>query len=224
LRSFGGFNRFSINKLPERNEEIKECNFMVQAQSKKLSFEEYLNYSDKTNNRYELIDGELIALPPESEPNNFIANYLFFYLASSGLVPLRLIKTHNCEVQVAVLRSSDAANRYPDLIILEPEHIPLTANRLTITFDMLPPRFVVEVVSRGRVGRDGDYDRKRAQYAARGIAEYWVIDPIEQVVTVLRLENGQYVEVGVFRDGEAIVSPMFPQLSLTVQQILSGEI
>lgn len=197
---------------------------MVQAQSKKLTFDEYLNYSNDTGQRYELIDGELIALPPESEPNNFIANYLFFYLASSGLVPLRLIKTHNCEVQVAVLRSGDAANRYPDLIILEPEHIPLTATRLTITFDMLPPRLVVEVVSPGRVGRDRDYERKRAQYAARGIAEYWVIDPIEQVVTVLRLEEGQYAEVGVFRDGEAIVSPMFPQLSLRVQQILSGEV
>ena len=197
---------------------------MVQVQIKKLTFDEYLSYSDNTDKRYELIDGELIALPPESEPNNFIANYLFFYLASSGLVPLRLIKTHNCEVQVAVLRSGDAANRYPDLIILEPEHIPLTANRLTITFDMLPPRLVVEVVSPGRVGRERDYERKRAQYAARSIAEYWVIDPIEQVVTVLRLEEGQYVEVGVFRDGEAIVSPMFPQLSLTVQQILSGEV
>ena len=197
---------------------------MVQYQSKQLTFNEYFNYSDNTDNRYELIDGELIALPPESEPNNFIANYLFFYLASSGLVALRRIKTHNCEVQVAVLRSGDAANRYPDLIILEPEHIPLTANRLTITFDMLPPRLVVEVVSPGRVGSDRDYERKRAQYAARGIAEYWAIDPIEQVVTVLRLENGQYVEVGVFRDGEAIVSPMFPQLSLTVQQILSGEV
>lgn len=197
---------------------------MVQDQSKQLTFNEYFNYSDNTDNRYELIDGELIALPPESEPNNFIANYLFFYLASSGLVPLRLIKTHNCEVQLAVLRSGDAANRYPDLIILEPEHIPLTANRLTITFDMLPPRLVVEVVSPGRVGSDRDYDRKRAQYAARGIAEYWAIDPIEEVVTVLRLQDGQYVEVGVFRDGEAIVSPMFPQLSLTVKQIFSGEV
>ncbi|MEG4984741.1 Uma2 family endonuclease [Microcoleus sp. BR0-C5] len=204
---------------------------MVQAQSKKFTFDEYLNYSNDTGQRYELIDGELIALPPESEPNNFIANYLFFYFASSGLVPLRLIKTHNCEVQVAVLRwrsprrgSGDAANRYPDLIILEPEHIPLTATRLTITFDMLPPRLVVEVVSRGIVGSDRDYERKRAQYAARGIAEYWAIDPIEEVVTVLRLQDGQYVEVGVFRDGEAIVSPMFPQLSLTVQQILSGEV
>ena len=197
---------------------------MVQVQIKKLTFDEYLSYSDNTDKRYELIDGELIALPPESEPNNFIANYLFFYLASSGLVPLRLIKTHNCEVQVAVLRSGDAANRYPDLIILEPEHIPLTANRLTITFDMLPPLLVVEVVSPGRVGMERDYNRKRAQYAARGIVEYWVINPIQQVVTVLRLEDGQYIEFGVFRDGEAMISPMFPQLSLTVQQILSGEV
>lgn len=197
---------------------------MVQAQSKKLTFDEYLNYSNDTDKRYELIDGELIALPPESEPNNFIANYLLFYLASSGLVPLRLIKTHNCEVQVAVLRSGDAANRYPDLIILEPEHIPLTANRLTITFDMLPPLLVVEVVSPGRVGMERDYNRKRAQYAARGIVEYWVIDPIQQVVTVLRLEDGQYIEFGVFRDGEAMISPMFPQLSLTVQQIFNGEL
>ena len=81
---------------------------MVQAQSKKLTFDEYLNYSNETDQRYELIDGELIALPPESEPNNFIANYLFFYLASSGLVPLRLIKTHNC-----AQRPDQRADRQP---------------------------------------------------------------------------------------------------------------
>jgi len=57
---------------------------MVQGLSKKLTFEEYLNYSDKTNNRYELIDGELIALPPESEPNNFIANYHFSIWLAAG--------------------------------------------------------------------------------------------------------------------------------------------
>ncbi|NJR24452.1 MAG: Uma2 family endonuclease [Richelia sp. CSU_2_1] len=197
---------------------------MVRTQAKKLTFEEYLNYSDETNNRYELIDGELIALPPESEPNNFVANYLLFYLASSGLVPLRLIKTHNCEIQVAVLRSGDAANRYPDLVILQPEHIPLTANRLTITFDMVPPQLVVEVFSPGRTGRERDYERKRIQYAARGIPEYWIVDREAQLVAVLRLDGGQYVEVGVFRDGDAMLSPMFPQLSLTVQQILNPEV
>jgi Uma2 family endonuclease len=202
---------------------------MIQINQRKLTFEEYLSYEDNTDNRYELIDGELIALPPESEPNTAIANYLFLVLVNAG-IPWRLIKTHNCEIQVPILREGDAANRYPDLIILTPEHIPLTTNRLTVTLDMPAPQLVVEVVSPGRVGRERDYDplrglrqHKRAQYAARGIPEYWIVDRQEPAITVLRLDSGQYVEVGVFRDGEAISSPAFPQLNLTVQQILSGE-
>ena len=196
---------------------------MIQAHKPKLTFEEYLAYEDDTDNRYELIDGELITLPPESGPNNFIANYLLFTLASSGFVPLMLIRTHMCEIQVPILREGDSANRYPDLVILRPEHILLTASRLTITLDMPPPQLVVEVVSPGRVGRDRDYISKRSQYAARNIPEYWIVDPQEQMVAVLRLESGEYVEVGVFQGEQALVSPTFPQLNLTAGQVLGGE-
>ncbi|MCW6049314.1 Uma2 family endonuclease [Lyngbya sp. CCAP 1446/10] len=196
---------------------------MIQAHKPKLTFEEYLTYEDDTDNRYELINGELITLPPESGPNNFIANYLLFTLASSGFIPLMLIRTHMCEIQVPILREGDAANRYPDLVILQPEHILLTASRLTITLDMPPPQLVVEVVSPGRVGRDRDYISKRAQYAARGIPEYWIVDPQEEIVAVLRLESGEYVEVGMFQGEQALVSPTFPQLNLTARQVLGGE-
>ncbi len=196
---------------------------MIQAHKPKLTFEEYLTYEDDTDNRYELIDGELITLPPESGPNNFIANYLLFTLASSGFVPLMLIRTHMCEIQVPILREGDSANRYPDLVILRPEHILLTASRLTITLDMPPPQLVVEVVSPGRVGRDRDYISKRDQYATRNIPEYWIVDPQEQMVAVLRLESGEYVEVGMFQGEQAIVSPTFPQLNLTAGQVLGGE-
>ena len=196
---------------------------MIQAHKPKLTFEEYLAYEDDSDNRYELINGELITLPPESGPNNFIANYLLFTLASSGFVPLRLIRTHMCEIQVPILREGDSANRYPDLVVLRPEHILLTASRLTITLDMPPPQLVVEVVSPGRVGRDRDYISKRSQYAARSIPEYWIVDPQEQMIIVLRLESDQYVEVGVFQGEQVLVSPTFPQLSLTVQQVLEGE-
>ncbi|MCC3511321.1 MAG: Uma2 family endonuclease [Microcoleus sp. PH2017_17_BER_D_A] len=180
---------------------------MTQAHKQKLTFEEYLTYEDDTDNRYELIDGELVTLPPESGPNNFIANYLLFTLASSGFIPLRLIRTHICEIQLPILREGDAANRYPDLVVLRPEHILLTATRLTITQTMPPP----------------DYISKRAQYAARGIPEYWIVDPQEEIVAVLRLESGEYVEVGVFQGEQALISPTFPQLNLTAQQVLGGE-
>lgn len=196
---------------------------MIQARKRKLTFEEYLTYEDNTDDRYELIDGDLVTLPPESGPNNFIANYLLFTLASSGLVPLMLIRTHVCEIQVPILRDGDAANRYPDLVVLQPEHILLTASRLTITLDMPPPRLVVEVVSPGRIGRERDYDRKRAQYAVRGIPEYWIVDPQEQIIAILRLEAGEYVEVGMFQGEQALVSPTFPHLNLTAGQVLRGE-
>lgn len=200
---------------------------MIQINHRKLTFEKYLSYEDNTDNCYQLIDGELIALPPESESNTAIGNYLFLLLVNAG-IPWRLIKTHNCEIQVPILRSGDAANRYPDLIILTPEHIPLTANRLTVTLEMPAPQLVVEVVSPGRIGRERDYDplrglrqRKRDQYAACGIPEYWIIDPQAQAVTVLRLDLGKYVEIGVFQNEDAICSSVFPELGLTVQQVMS---
>lgn len=46
---------------------------MTQAKPRFRTFEEYLNYDDGSDRRYELVNGELIELPPESEPNNAIA-------------------------------------------------------------------------------------------------------------------------------------------------------
>ena len=88
---------------------------MTQARVRFSNFEEYLSYSDKTplEGRYLLIDGELVELPPESEPNNWIANHLQFLLVAAKVAPLRLIKIHSLELQVPVLHPGDAANRYP---------------------------------------------------------------------------------------------------------------
>ena len=67
---------------------------MTQARVRFSNFEEYLSYSDKTplEGRYLLIDGELVELPPESEPNNWIANHLQFLLVAAKVAPLRLIE------------------------------------------------------------------------------------------------------------------------------------
>jgi Uma2 family endonuclease len=190
----------------------------------RLTFEEYLEYDDETDDRYELIDGELIALPPESEPNDFLATWLQFELAK--LVNLRLVRVHTCEVQVSVLRAGDAQNRFPDLVVLREEHLALTQKRLTIKLDMPPPLFVAEVVSPGQSNRERDYQRKRQQYFDRGIAEYWILDPKSQTVTVFQLNleqnSQQYVEMGEFRENDLILSDVFPDLQLTPDRIFSA--
>ncbi len=103
---------------------------------------------------------------------NWIANYLQFLLAAAKVSPLRLIRIHSLELQVPVLQPNDAANRYPDLVLLRPEHLDLMKRRLTITLDMPPPRLIAEVVSPGTTNRDRDYIYKRAQYAAVSVPEY----------------------------------------------------
>jgi Uma2 family endonuclease len=195
---------------------------MTQARVTFTSFEEYLSSSDAMSleGRYELIDGELIELPPESRLNSTIAVRILLVLLAAG-IPVELIHPGKCEVQVPVLQPHDAANRYPDLVVLRPEHLELTQRRLTITLDMPPPRLIVEVVSPGKTNRDRDYIHKRSQYAAIGVPEYWLVDPVAQTVMVLSVQGETYQEIGVFGEPAAISSIEFAGLRLAVAQIFN---
>jgi Uma2 family endonuclease len=183
-----------------------------------LSFTDYLSLDDGTDDRYELIHGELIALPPESEPNISTANYLFLKLVAAG-VPFRLIHPHACEVQVPVLQPGDAANRFPDLVVLRESHVAQTQTRLTITVEMPPPELIVEVVSPGKANRERDYKQKRAQYEAIGVPEYWIADRAARLLTVLVMAPAGYVELGRFSGDQEIQSRFLPALTLTAEQV-----
>ncbi|BAY10227.1 hypothetical protein NIES2098_33930 [Calothrix sp. NIES-2098] len=112
--------------------------------------------------------------------------------------------------------------RLPDLMILTEElFAALGGGRATITQDMPSPALVVEVVFPGKVNEDRDYRYKRSEYAARGILEYWIIDPGKEQVTVLRLVDGFYEEA-VFQGSNYIGSATFPDLKLTAAQVLTA--
>jgi Uma2 family endonuclease len=194
---------------------------MTQAKPKFSSFEEYLAHSDRLEGRFEFIEGELIELPPESRPNAAIANYLFLILVQAG-IPFNLIYPGKCEIQVPVLEPKDPANRFPDLVVLREEHLALTERRLTITIEMPPPQLVVEVVSPGKTNRDRDYLRKRSQYAAQSIPEFWLIDSKDKIITVLELQGDDYIVFATFQASSAIVSPSFGQLPMTAEQVFAA--
>lgn len=185
-----------------------------------MSLDDFFAYDDGTDTRYELENGELIAMPTESELNRRIATFLFAYFLQAGLLPQYL--TMKTEVTVLGARSTV---RLPDLMVLSDElAIALEgATRSTVTIDMPPPRLVVEVVSPGKKNIDRDYRYKRSQYQARGVAEYWIVDPIAQRVTVLTLVEGLY-EAETFAGGAAIASALLTELApakvLTAAQVL----
>ena len=58
------------------------------------------------------------------------------------------------------------------------------------------------------------------EYAQSDVAEYWIVDPIAEQITILTLVEGNYHEQ-IYQTHEAIASPTFPNLSLTVNQMLN---
>jgi Uma2 family endonuclease len=184
--------------------------------TQKMTLEEFLAYDDGTDRLYELENGELIEMPFESEINRRIASFLFVYLSQQGIPAYRL--TMKTEVVVSGTRVSARA---PDLMVLSEELATELegATRSIVYMDMPPPSLVVEVVSPKQENRD--YRYKRSEYAARGILEYWIIDPISQKVTVLEWVEGLYEEQ-VYLGEDIIVSTLLGKLDLTASRLLQG--
>ncbi|NJN56271.1 MAG: Uma2 family endonuclease [Leptolyngbyaceae cyanobacterium SL_5_9] len=180
-----------------------------------MTLEEYLNYDDGTDTRYELVNGELIEVPSESDLNNLIAIYLLAELLR--FFPVQLLR-RGTEI---VVTGYQTTTRIPDLMVLTEELASALAGtqRSIIMPSMPPPVLVVEIVSPGTVNEERDYRYKRSEYAARGIAEYWIVDPQQVKVTILTLVAGLYEEA-VFSDDSCLISYAVPNLELTAAQVL----
>ena len=124
---------------------------MTYTKQRFASFEDYLTAdpSELPEGRCEYWDGELVELMTESGRNDDISLFIQFALVAIG-IPFRLIRPHSCEVEMI----GKPKNRFPDLTILDPVHLPLIETRLTITLKMPPPRLLIEVVSPGNESKD----------------------------------------------------------------------
>jgi len=187
-----------------------------QENSKKITFEEFLEFDDGTDFMYELEYGELIQMVSESEINQRIASFLFAYFLQLGIPYYRL----RMKTEIAV-NSQRVGVRVPDLMVFSEELASAMqgAKRSLVMLDMPAPELVVELVSPSQESRD--YRYKRSEYAARGIAEYWVVDAIAQKVTIFQWVEGFYDEF-VFTGDMVINSPLLGELTLTSAQVLQG--
>ena len=190
---------------------------MIQLKQRFQSFEEYLSYDDGTDNLYELFNGELIEVPPESGLNVEIATLLLLQFALK--LGYQRVRGHGLELEVR----GEPRNRYPDLTVIREEHIEQLRRRNTIRLSMAPPVLVIEIVSPGEVQRNRDYVAKRMQYQDLGVPEYWIVDPQEATILVLELMNGVYAEAMTFSGEDGICSSQLGQLNLTAAEVFAVE-
>ncbi|NEQ50478.1 MAG: Uma2 family endonuclease [Leptolyngbya sp. SIO3F4] len=182
-----------------------------------FTLEQYLAYTAGTDTRYELVDGALVEMPPESDENLSIARTLLLELIKH--FPPELV-TWGTEIEVSGRRVSC---RIPDLLVHSEESKAalVGSKRATITHDMPPPALVIEVVSTGQTNRDRDYRYKHTEYAARAIEDYWIVDPELQQITVCHWENGMYEDT-IYKGDENVKSTLVPDFDLTPNNIFGA--
>jgi Uma2 family endonuclease len=172
--------------------------------------EQYLLLTDHARHLIEFADGVVEVVPMPTDRHQAILQVLLLAF-HAALAP------HGA-VRFAPLRLRIRARRYrePDLLLVRDARDPRRRNRYWTGADL-----VVEVVSPD--DPDRDYVTKRADYAAAGVGEYWIVDPEAWRVTVLILAGETYVEHGVFGRGQIAAGPTVPQVALAVDTLLTTD-
>ncbi|MDZ8134539.1 MAG: Uma2 family endonuclease [Nostoc sp. DedQUE04] len=203
---------------------------MIQALRKVVTFDEFVaKYPDNTGKRYELHDGVIVEMPQPTGDHEEVVGFLAFEITRECIrlnLPYFIPKT-------ALVKPPENESAYSsDVLILNRPNLvnePLWKKESTVSQAESIP-LVVEVVSSN--WRD-DYLKKAADYEGVGIPEYWIVDyaalggrrfignPKQPTVSLFTLIEGEY-QVSQFQGSDRIISPLFPELNLTAEQIFQA--
>jgi Uma2 family endonuclease len=188
----------------EEPEPTWEIAYLFPAQGQ-WSEEEYLALD--TNHLIELSNGFLEFLPMPTMPNQLLVAYLY------GLL-LAFVSPNDLGTPLFAglpIRLSRRKFREPDMVFMLKEH----SDRMGLEYwDRAD--LVMEVVSGSAKDRYRDLKKKRAEYARAGIPEYWIVDPKEEMITVLKLSRRKYVVHGEFIRGTKAASHLLPGFTVDV--------
>jgi len=191
--------------------------------TQKLSFEEYLAYSDGTDTRYELVDGELVPMSLGTGKHGSIIEFLYDQFRDQ--IKRRELPWTAKQMTVGVRSPRGRrwdTSRIPDVTVLPLAQWEAMENReAVIDFNEPPPLLVVEVVSPST--KTDDYRSKRSEYGVLEIPEYWIVDAIAEKISLCILDH-EFYDVTEFQGEAVIQSPTFPDLTLTAAQVLAAKL
>ena len=168
---------------------------------------QYLRLTDSSRLLIEFTDGRLEILPMPTDRHQSILQFLF--LALAPLVGARGGRVHFAPLR---LRIRDGKFREPDLLLVHDAGDPRRRNDYWRGADL-----VLEVVSPDDPQRDTQV--KRGDYAEARIPEYWIVNPLDETITVLTLAGGEYAVHGVFRRGGQATSVSLNGFAVSVADV-----
>lgn len=192
----------------------------------KLTFEQFLEQDVDEEGRYELVDGEIVRILPTRQHDN-IADFLSRQFD-------REVERLNLNYRVSgrilirtFTQDGREQGRHPDVSVVD--RTLWDSNLAAYTAFLEPLQLAVEVVS---TNWEDDYIDKLDEYQRLGIAEYWIVDylaigsrnylgnPKVPTIFVNLLDDNGVYQSTPYRGTDRIVSRTFPELALTVDQVL----
>jgi len=172
-----------------------------------------LDACPEDNNRYELIEGELLVSRAPGIPHQRIVLNLEIILSN-------YLREHPIGILVpgagAIFSDYDAV--IPDLAFVRNERWDqvVTGEKFTGALDL-----VIEVTSPGTENRRRDLLVKRQLYGKYGVQEYWVVDSENQQIEVYRLQGERLESAGSLKTSDEIDTPLLPGFKLAVNTVFN---
>ena len=173
----------------------------------KFTYADYRNTPE--DERYELIDGELImASAPRiihQRTERKLVTLLDTFVDRNGLGEIFYAPTD------VVLSDTDVVQ--PDILFVSNERAHI------ITEDNIrgAPNLVIEILSPSTAQRDRTL--KRALYAKHGVQEYWQVDTDAHTIAVLTLADNGFELAAVYGEGQTLASPLLPGFALDLDLV-----
>ena len=169
-----------------------------------------------TNRLIELSQGCLVFLPMPTIFHQliglFLRDTLKAFLEKHGIPGIALVSPLRVRMWPGEIRE-------PDVVFLRPDRI-VNVHR--------PPRgadLVMEVVSPGDQNTERDWETKRQVYSEARVPEYWIVDPQQRVISVLKLVDDTYEVHGEFRPDQIAESVTLDGFQVAVSEVFAaGEI
>lgn len=184
---------------------------VVSSAKPKLTYQDYLNIPG--DDRYELIDGELILVGSPNRDHQ-IASVRFVldlggFVEEQGLgwvfhAPFDILLTEP-DGSISVVQ--------PDIIFVSRER----ESVITSANIQGAPDLLVEILSPST--RRLDMITKLELYARHGVKEYWIADPAARTIAVMLLNNSRYDTVAEYGVDDTLVSPTLEGFSVALDRI-----
>ena len=173
--------------------------------------EQYLRLTEHARMLVEFTDGCIEVLSMPTDRHQAVSQFLFL-----ALVPF--VQELGGVVRFAALRMRvrDGKFREPDLLLLCDANDSRRRNDFWRGADL-----VMEVVSPD--DPDRDIRIKPLDYAEARIPEYWIVNPMDETVTVLVLTDDAYAEHGRFSRGQRADSVLLDGFSVDVGEVFDAD-